>query len=278
MTVSAIVLTRNEEKNIRFCLESLAWCTEIIVVDMQSTDRTKEIAAEFNTIIIDHDIIEAFDVAREKGATIAKGEWIIFLDADEIIPVSVVNTLKEIISKAQADVIYLPRINLIMGKWIKHSGWWPDYQPRLYKKGCVTFTSTLHDFMHIDKNAKTYFLPAIENNAFYHFNYLNLSHFIEKMNRYTSVEASHIERNSLKLPYVKLLKKPLSEFYSRYIKHKGFLDGWHGFILSVMMAMYRFIIVVKYLEKQWQFQKNFKSYDEIRNKLIQEIKDSHNLL
>lgn len=245
--ISAVINTRNEESNIRYCLETLKWCDEIIVVDMESEDRTVEIAREYTDKVFSHEIVLAFDIARKYAVEKATGEWILMIDADEMVPKALSNLLVEIVATDKTDVVFIPFKTYIMGEWIQHTMWWPEYHPRFFKRGAFTFVETIHDYMQISESARKIYLEVTEKNAIYHFNYRDSCHFVEKLNKYTDIEAKHLIERGEKFK-VRRLTWPLKEFWKRYVKHKGYKDGYRGFFLSIMMAFYRFLTLVKLWE------------------------------
>lgn len=138
MSISAVLVVKNEEKNLERALKSLNFVDEIIVFDMHSSDQTKKIAQQFtNKVFSTPKDFGYADPARNLALSKAKGEWLLALDADEEISPSLAKKIKELIKNQETDVYFIPRKNLIFGKAIEHSGWWPDFQARLFKKGMV---------------------------------------------------------------------------------------------------------------------------------------------
>lgn len=244
--ISAIVHAYNEEKNIKDCLESLKWCNEIVIIDMHSNDKTIEIAKNCTDKIYYFEPCEYADPARNYGLNKTGGDWILILDADERIPDKLVNVLKNVACQNKYDVVYMPWKNIIFNKWIKHTQWWPDYHPRFFRKGFVEYTNEIHN---MEKTfGRKLYLDAKPENAVIHYNYQNISHFIQKLNRYTSIEAAKLNEKGIKFNIIKLFGKPIKEFIWRYILGKGFLDGIHGLILSCLMSFYWFAVYLKLWE------------------------------
>jgi glycosyltransferase involved in cell wall biosynthesis len=198
--ISAVVNTWNEENYIRNCLSTLKWCDEIIVVDMRSTDRTREIAAEFTDQIILHEPMRYVEPARQFAVDQAKGEWILVLDADEMITPELAEVLKKSTQDGGLDILSIPRKNYMFGKWIKTAGWWPGYQIRFFRKGKLSFSDRIHSFP--QTIGKVRILPAEERYAIIHFNYTDAANFIERLNRYTSIEAENLVSIPLQMPRV----------------------------------------------------------------------------
>jgi len=268
-SISAMILARNEEKNIRYCLETLRWCDEIIVVNMDSSDKTAEIAGEFTDNVFFHEKVPAFDIAKKFGVEKATGDWILLIDADEMVQCSLADRLRSIAEENSADIVEIPFKHYIIGDCVRHTGWGYTPLPRFFRKGKVTFTETIHGYMHSVRDAKILRLESHDEICIYHFNYIDSSHFVEKLNRYTSVEAHRLYENKVPFSYRQLIFSALYEFYTRYAAGRGYKDGARGFSLSVMMAFYRALTYIKLWEK-YQFEDDPipARYEKIRNGLL----------
>lgn len=273
-TISAVINTRNEEKNIRYCLESVKWCDEIIIVDMESDDKTVEIAREYTDKIYSHEKVMAFDVARKFAVEKASGDWVLLVDADELIPNSLKMKLIETAFGDAIDVLNLPRKDYVMGAWIENTGFWPDYQPRFFRKGSIVFTEHVHKFMHIADCARIQYLSAEEKYAIEHFAYIDAEQFVEKLNRYTNIEAGEYFSKGIKFDKYKLIKSFIGEFLTRYIGMKGYKDGIRGLFVSLMMGMYRMVSYIKLWELyEYRDKSVTDSYNEFKDALIKESRD-----
>lgn len=269
--ISAVILARNEEHNIRYCLETLQWCDEIIVVDMESSDRTVEIAREYTDRIFSHPTVAAFDIAKKYAVEQAHGEWILLIDADEMIPPALADSLKLRVERNDADVFRIPFKHYILGDWVQNSGWGYSPLPRLFRSGSIRFEKTIHGYMHITEGVRVRELEPGEDRCIIHFNYTDSRHFIEKLNRYTSVEADHLYEKGEHFSYYALFRSALRAFHGRYVKGKGYKDGVRGFALSMMMAFYNVLTHIK-LWEQWEFKDVSVEarYDRLRSCLLDE--------
>ena len=250
-SISVVINTLNEEKNLPYTLRSVCgWADEIIVVDMNSDDRTVEVAEEYGAKIYYHERILAFDAARKFAIEQASSEWILVLDADELIPEPLSKKFMEITSNNEIDVVIIPRLNYLLGKPLMHTGWSPfqDKHHRLFRKDKLTISSTIHAFMQPVEGANIFELNYIPGLAIVHFNYLNSTHFIEKLNRYTNIEARQSLENGEKHNYFRMVFVAAKEFKNRYIKNKGYKDGWRGLYLSLLMVFYRVVTNIKLKE------------------------------
>jgi len=273
MTISAVILARNEEQNIRNCLETVRWCDEIVVVDMQSSDRTVAIAREYTDRIFSHEIVTAFDIAKKYAVEQAHGEWVLLIDADEMIPPSLAESMRSLLRTDSCDVVEVPFKHYIMGAWVQHSGWGDTPLPRLFRQGSIRFEKTIHGYMHIESGARVQRLKTCEGSCILHFNYTDSRHFMEKLNRYTSVEAEHLHERGEPFSYAGMFRAALREFHGRYVKGKGYRDGVRGFALSTMMTFYRILTYIKLWER-YEFNADpvENRYGRLRSKVIDEWK------
>lgn len=269
--ISAVILARNEEQNIRNCLETVKWCDEIIVVDMESSDRTVEIAREYTDRVFTHPTVAAFDIAKKFAVEQAVGEWVLLIDADEMIPATLANSLKQRVEKNDADVFKIPFKHYIMGDWVQNSGWGYAPLPRLFRAGSIRFEKTIHGYMHIAETARVETLEPGEGLCIIHFNYTDSRHFVEKLNRYTSVEADHLYEKGKVFSYAALLNASARAFHGRYIKGKGYKDGVRGFALCIMMAFYSALTHIKLWERhEFKDEPVMARYDRLKSKLLDE--------
>lgn len=253
-SISVVINTLNEEKNITRAIKSVSWADEIVVCDMHSEDNTVEIAKKLGAKVILHKKVNYVEPARNFAISKAAGNWILILDPDEEISESLQNRLIQIANKMeQVNYVRIPRKNIIFNKWIKESSWWPDYQIRFFKNGQVKWTDKIHRSPEVKGLGID--LEEDEKWAIIHHNYQSISQFINRMDRYTSVEAEQKILEGYNFNWRDLLRIPLNEFLSRFFAKKGFEDGLHGLALSLLQA-FSFLIV--YL-KVWELSK-FKEY------------------
>ncbi len=244
--ISAVVHTFNEEKNIRRCLSSLWWTDEIILVDMGSTDQTCSIAKEYNAKIFQHEYTGFVEPARNFGLSKANGDWIIILDADEEIPKNLSRYLEKETGNPRGDFYRIPRKNIIFNKWIKHTGWWPDYQVRFFKKGAVSWTEKIHGVpLTIGKGID---VEVYEDLSIVHYNYQSIDKYIERLNRYTTISAKELFLSNNKFSSKDLFEKPTKEFITRYFIWEGYKDGLHGLALSLMQSFSELLVYLKLWE------------------------------
>ncbi len=164
--LSAVINTLNEEKNLPRAIASVKGLVdEIVVVDMKSDDETVGVAKKLGAKVYEHPRANYVEPARNFALGKANGEWVLILDADEEISEFLAKKIKEIIAKPRADYFRLPRKNIVFGKWLKYSRWWPDYNIRLFKKGKVLWTEVIHSVplttgRGLDTSYRQYLTPA----------------------------------------------------------------------------------------------------------------------
>jgi glycosyltransferase involved in cell wall biosynthesis len=239
--LTALVLTYNEEDNIKECLESINWIDKIIVVDSFSEDKTKEICLQFDNLEFHEK--EFMDFASQRNFALEKvdTEWVFVIDADERATKSLEEEIEKTLAKADAEGYKIPRKNYFLGKWIKYCGWYPDYTLRLFKSK-YRYQGLVHESPQIKGR-----ITKLKN-PFIHYTYKDLESYVDKMNQYTTLDAEKKYKagKSVDVPYI--LIRPFLEFIKKYIVKKGFLLGSQGLILSLLSAYYQFLKNIKLWE------------------------------
>jgi len=246
LNISAVVNTRNEENNIEECLKSLQFADEIIVVDMESSDKTKQIAQNYTDKIFDTEMVGFVEPARNFAISEATGKWVLIVDADERIPKTLAKRLIEITEKGNTDFVRIARKNLIFGQWIQHSRWWPDYNIRFFKKGSVEWQNEIHSIPITTGNGLN--IDAEESLAIEHHHYNSIDEYFERSLRYSTQQSKELINSGYTFDAKDLIVKPLSEFISRFFAGEGYKDGLHGLVLAFLQM---FSVMLVYL-KVWQ--------------------------
>jgi (heptosyl)LPS beta-1,4-glucosyltransferase len=246
--ISIVINTLNEEKNLPRALASVKnLADEIVVCDMYSSDNTVAIAKKAGAKVCKYKKTGYVEPARNYAISKTTGDWVLILDADEKVGRILADKLKRIsVDKNSADYYRLPRKNIIFGKWIKHSRWWPDYNIRFFKKGMVSWSEIIHSVP--ETQGKGLDLKAKEANAIIHYHYDSVEQFIGRLNRYTSVQSKELKKGGYEFDWRDLIRKPVGEFLARYFQGQGYKDGVHGLALAGLQAFSEF---VKYL-KTWK--------------------------
>lgn len=244
--ISLVINTKNEEKRIEKCIISAKKLVdEIVVADMKSTDKTVSIAKKLGAKICEVKDYGYVEPVRNIAIQRATGDWILILDADERMTFSLIRTLKKLSTNRNIDVVKLPRKNFILGRWIKHTAWWPDYQVRFFRKGHVRWSPLIHSSP--TTTGKTKQLSPKEKNAIVHYNIATVDEFLAKINIYTSHTKKIELAEDARLE--KLVAYWENEFTYRFVEKEGYKDGLHGLFLSKLMEFYRLVEIMKKWEK-----------------------------
>lgn len=253
--LSLVVSAYNEEDNILECLKSAEGVAdEIIVVSGSSTDSTERIAKKFGATIFSQPNHPMLNRNKNYGFEKAKGEWILNLDADERLTPALRDEIKATLSsKSDVNGYWIPRKNIIFGKWIESAMWWPDYQLRLFRKTKGRFREKhVHEYLSVDGKTDKLSEPMI------HENYTSISQYLRKMDViYTENEAFQILSSGKTLTWIDAIRLPVNDFLKTFFLQKGYKDGLHGLILSILQAFYAEVVFAKVWEKQ-----GFPPYDD----------------
>lgn len=246
MKLSVVISAYNEEKRIEDCLKSVSFADEIIVVDNSSTDKTAEIVKKYTSKIFKRPNNPMLNINKNFGFTKATGDWILNLDADERVGEDLQKEIqKKLENSNEVEGYWIPRKNIIFGKWIEHTGWYPDHQLRLFKNGKGSFEEKhVHEMIKI--NGKTEFLTG----NLIHYNYENIVQFLHKMENYVKNESKNLIASGYKVQSSDAIKFPLKEFVSRFFAREGYRDGLHGLVLSLLMAFYHLCVFVSAWEEE----------------------------
>ncbi|MEK6287842.1 MAG: glycosyltransferase family 2 protein [Acidobacteriota bacterium] len=244
MKITATVITLNEEHNIADALETLSWADEIIVVDSESTDRTVEIARRFT----DRVFVKSwpgYSAQKNFAAEQASNDWILSLDADERVSKELAGEIRQLKSGAEpeAAVFRIPRRTFYLGRWIKHSGWRPDYKLRLYHRRRARWRGDyVHETLEADGTVETL------RGDLLHYTVRNASEHQLRMDRYTTLAAEQSYSQGKRASLVSLLVSPVAVFLRSYILKLGLLDGVPGFAIARFAAHYEFLKNLKLWE------------------------------
>lgn len=245
--ISTVIVTYNEGEVLKGCLESTSSHSgEIIILDLGSTDKTLEIAKQFKAKIFTHLKVEYVEKVRDFAISKADGDWILVLDPDERMTEDLWTKLKQIISEDKYQGVNIPRKNIFFGRWIAHTNWWPDKHVRFFKKGYVSWGDKIHAYP--KAKGEVFEMPTKENLAIVHLGYKTVDDFLARQNRYSEIEAKNLFDLGIKFSWSSFFWKPIREFLVRYIRHMGFLDGFYGFSLTIMMMIYQLQVMVKLRE------------------------------
>lgn len=257
--VSALLITYNEEKNIRRCLDSIRWVAEIVVVDSESSDRTRDICREYTDRIFVRKFM-GFSAQKNFGLSKCNREWVLTIDADEVVSEELKNEICEldlageksatgkIVNDDFVTGFQIPVKTVFFDRWIRYGGWYPNYHLRLFKRDQGRFnTLSVHESIKV-KGVVKKLSGAIE-----HYPYQDLKECIDKADYYSSLAAQEMFKNRKfhEITPLNMIFRPALGFFQRYFLKLGFLDGFPGLILNVFHAYY---IFMKYA-KIWEMRK-----------------------
>lgn len=238
--LSVAIAVYNEGKNLEACLAAVrSIADEIVIVDGGSSDNTVVIAKKFTSKIIETNNPPIFHINKQKALDACTGDWILQLDADEIIPEDLKKEITSTIYDLTSTIngYYIPRKNYFWGHWMKKGGQYPDYVIRLVRRGKAHFPNkTVHEQITVDGEVGHLMHPMD------HFSYQTKEDYWRKADVYTTLTAMEMKRNTIPKNVWTWISynivKPKITFLSLYIRHKGFMDGWYGFIFAFWSALH----------------------------------------
>lgn len=253
--LSVVILTKNEEKNIQSCLESCKWADEVVVVDSGSIDRTIEIAKKMGASVYSQ---KWLGYGKQKNFAVSKAthDWVFSLDADERISEELKEEILTTLENPTKTAYRVPRKNIILGKFLKHGGNYPDYQTRLFNRKQAKFDDApVHEHVITKGSIGTLKNPLI------HINVVNLEERFSTINERTMLE---VDKQKHTFNYLNFLMRPLLRFIYHYFVKLGFLEGTHGLYYSYERAMYEF----QRQAKLWEAQLKQKTQESTNNSCI----------
>ncbi|MBL7150310.1 glycosyltransferase family 2 protein [Candidatus Microgenomates bacterium] len=250
MKISAVVLTKNEEKNIQECLKSLNFCDEIIIIDDCSTDKTRKIAKKLEVKVFTRSLNYDFASQRNFGLKKTNNDWVLFVDADERIS----PTLRAEITNYKLQItdcfgFYIRRKDYFLGRWLNHGETANIKLLRLVKKGTGQWKRKVHEFWQIEKGR-----VGVLRSPLLHYPHPSVSQFLEQINEYTNLNARCFYEKGQRFQFWQMLFYPQAKFLQNYCLRLGFLDGFPGFVMAFMMSLHSLITRIKL----WEMEKKSK--------------------
>lgn len=243
--ISAVVLAKNEEKNIVDCLETLSFCDEIIVVDDNSEDRTVEIAKKMGASVFTHSLHQDFGQQRNFGLEKARNQWVLFVDVDERVSQELKNEIVSSLRSTNVNGYYIGRIDNMWGKSLMYGETGEIKLLRLGKKETGAWVGKVHEQWKIKGKTKTF------KNPLYHFPHRNMSEFLKEINYYTNIRSKELFDKGIKVKWYSIILYPKAKFILNYFIKLGFLDGVPGLIFAMTMSLHSFLVRSK-LWLLWQ--------------------------
>lgn len=242
MTISAVIITLNEERNIERCLRSLSGVVdEIVVIDSFSKDKTEEICRSHNARFIQQSFLGHI---QQKNFAIdqASCEWILSLDADEALSEELRNSILTVKSTASVDGYRMNRLTNYCGHWVKHCGWYPDTKLRLVKKNSARWKGVNpHDRLEMNANEETGWLSG----DLLHYSYYTKEDHLRQIEYFGDIAARELYQQGGKSSWVKIILKTIAQFIKSFVIKRGFLDGKTGFVISRLSAFATFRKYIK---------------------------------
>ncbi len=249
MTLSVIVITKNEAERLPRCLESVREIAdEIIVLDSGSTDATLEIARRYTENVFISPDWPGFGPQKNRALDYATGDWVLSLDADEWLTPELLVAIQTTLKAPTADVYEIPRLSSFCGRPMRHSGWWPDHVARLFRRGAARFSNDLVHERLIFTGATARLKPPLR-----HETYRTLDEMLNKLNRYSTDGAQNHFKQGKRSNLSKAISRGLWAFVRTYVIRAGFLDGREGFLLAVANAettYYRYLKLMYFVERK----------------------------
>ncbi|MCM8780845.1 MAG: glycosyltransferase family 2 protein [Candidatus Omnitrophica bacterium] len=244
VSLSVVIIAKNEEKNIVDCLESVSgWADEIIVVDDESTDRTAKIAEEMGARVLRRKMdIEGRH--RNWAYSQAKNDWVLSLDADEIVTEELKKEISEVLKDNPSYVGFsIPLRNYIGNYWVRYGGWYPAGKVRLFRKTKIRYEEAkVHPRVFIDGRCGHLTKDIV------HKGYPDIAHFLDSLNRQSSWEAEKWVDTSRQMSLFRIIWRSIDRFFRRYIRKRGYKDGLYGFVVAFFDSLYQVISYLKYKE------------------------------
>ena len=240
MKISAAIITLNEERNIARAIESLRCCDEIVVLDSGSNDRTAEVAAKLGARVVDAEW-RGYAGQKNWAAAQCAHDWVLSIDADEALSEALEGEIWALKKNGpEYDAYTMPRLAQYLGRWILHSGWYPDRKVRLYHRGKAKWVG---DFVHESVTVDGH-IGHLESNLL-HFTCDSLSQHLQTMDRYTTLAAQELVARKSTVGWRNLIVDPTWTFLKTYVIQRGFLDGAEGLTIAWMAALYTYVKYAK---------------------------------
>ncbi|NCN50950.1 MAG: glycosyltransferase family 2 protein [Candidatus Pacebacteria bacterium CG10_big_fil_rev_8_21_14_0_10_44_54] len=249
MKLSIVVTTKNAARTLERTLKSVRFADEIVVVDMMSSDETQLIARRFTDKVFTTADVGYVEPARNFSLSKAKGEWVLVVDADEVVSATLRDQILQVIELDSNVVCYaIARKNILFGKWVQTAGWWPDFQPRLFQRGCVEWSDAIHSKPKV--TGESVHFPADEALAFEHYNYESISEFVSRMDLYTTIAAQNkVGRDTIVEGPVDVFRR---EMLQRLFPLRGIDGGYRGLLLAFLQGFSEVVQAAKF----WQLQRS----------------------
>jgi glycosyltransferase involved in cell wall biosynthesis len=237
--ISTVVLAKNEEKNLPDCLESIKWCDEIVLINDDSTDKTVEVAKKFKAKVFTHALNNNFAQQHNFGLQKAKGEWVLFVDADERVSPELKEEILKAIKKPKINGFFLKRQDFFGGRALKYGETANVRLLRLARKGNGEWQREVHEIWEIKGEVGELKNPLL------HYSHPTITEFLEHVNFHSSLHAQALKKEGIRASLFQIIFYPKAKFIQNYVFRLGFLDGTPGIIVALMMSFHSFLARAK---------------------------------
>lgn len=244
--ISAIILSKNEEKFLLRCLSGLQWCDEIILIDDYSTDKSRDIAKRFGAKVYKRKLNNDFSSQRNFALKRAKTEWSFFVDADEVVTEALTREIQKNIEDGHLNGLFVNRQDIFMGKKMNGGEWGSKWLMRIARTKKGKWNREVHEILSIDGTTAKLSSPLLHSPS------LDLKSNISKINIYSSIHSKSNKKEAKKANLLKIVLWPIFKFFVNFLFKRGYKDGTHGFVFAVMMSFHSFLS----WSKQWELEKN----------------------
>lgn len=238
-TLSVVLIVRNEADNLAACLDTVSWAGEIVIMDSGSDDATLDIARRYtDKVYVDTDW-QGFGIQRQRAQARASGEWLLMLDADERVTPELRASIEAAVAHDRREVVYaVPRLSWVFGRFIRHSGWYPDYVSRLYARTRTSYRADrVHEKLMVGEGMQLSMLTG----DLLHYTYRDMNHYLVKSAHYAAAWAQQRQEQGKRASLSQGLLHGVGCFLKMYLLRAGFLDGRQGLLLALLSAHSTFV-------------------------------------
>jgi glycosyltransferase involved in cell wall biosynthesis len=266
--ISGLINTWNEAETIRYAIESLkTWCDEVLVVDQQSSDETVRIARACGARVVEVEATGYVEIIREVSVAMTEHDWVMVLDSDEVVHPALGRRLRQIAETGEANVVRIPRRNIILGREMEHGQWWPNAKRRFFHKDFIDIRVEMHGGFHAAAGATEIMLPMDRECCLWHYSYHNIADVVWKSQRYTTVQAWQRARSGRRPGPRRWFRVAARQAWKEFVKGRAWKDGAPGIAVSVVRIMDRFLVQAK----QWDelaSQQRAEEYQRMKEQML----------
>lgn len=237
--ISTVVLTHNSARTLSDTLASLVWSDELLVIDDESTDETAAIAQRFRARVVRHALVKDFATQRNFGLAQARGDWVLFVDADEVVSPALAAEIQKAIKDSVIDGYFLTRQDRLWGRVLRHGETNAVRLMRLGRRGAGKWTRPVHEVWEIHGYTKTLKVPLL------HFPHPDVAQFLADINEYSSANAEYLYQRNVRVSCLAIIAYPAAKFFVNYIWRQGWRDKTPGVIIALMMSFHSFLTRAK---------------------------------